>query len=569
MSAPSQTQPDPPAGDQPDQPDRVTETEDSPLYLGDKFAWQENERGGWDLHVTDEEAATRLCPPALSPSTAKAMHGCPARWGGERVLPRHEDPFGPAPLGTSAHAVMEALYDLPPEERTKDRATLILLDMAEEAYPGEDPETRIVRKRWIDAVEAAYIGLFKIEDPRKVDVHSTERKISDIAVAGVPFNGVIDRVDRILVTLPREESDSGEKTEVRYKIVDYKSGKVRDEHHDQLRIYAKAVEAKSGKKVDEAEIYYTSIGKRVKVGLGPRLTKKTITEYQDSWNLLNDFAATKAYPTAPSALCGWCALVNSCPAALQVNLSERAQSVAAAAPTPIELGIPVFPRTEPEDESLDEYQEGDVDGFADEAYEQPVDNDPAEQQETGETKPGDADPLETSETTWTPDEGRNGSTTMSQNNGLLREGKSWDQYIGDTLNANSYAAMGVWGVATWAYEELLKAGVTVSDPVIDALAETLAGIILHTQVQITGRADWQEGANTRARGVLHTFIEQNPIPFGSPAADWEKWIKRAKGHCVAMSKAAIRLHDADPREDAYLILASQGVRRVDSFEDAA
>jgi putative RecB family exonuclease len=558
VSTTLQIQPEQTIDDLTEQP---TETEENPLYLGDKFVWEEDGNGGWSLLVTDEQTASRLCPPALSPSTAKAMHGCPARWGGERVLPRNEDPFAPAPRGTSAHEVMEALFQLPAEERTRDRATLILLDMAEAKYPGDDDAARLVRKRWIDEIESAYIGLFKIEDPTKVDNHSTERKINGLPVAGVPFNGTVDRIDRIIV--PVEGSGEGE---IAYKVIDYKAGKVRDEHHDQLRLYAQAIEADSGRRVVEAEIYYTTTGKRVKVGLGPRLTKKTLTEYQDSWRLLNDFAAKKAYPAAPSALCGWCALVNSCPAALQVQLSERAQAVAALAPSPNELGIPVITSIESKPEPEPEEGEG-LDGFV----EEPADGQADVGQ--GETAPEGADALEASQTTRTPDEGRNGTTAMNQNQnqdqGFLREGKSWDQYIGDTLNVNSYAAMGVWGVSSWAYEELLKAGVTVSDPVIDALAETLAGIILHTQVKITGRADWQGGANTRARGVLHTFIEQNPIPFGSPAEDWETWVKRAKGHCVAMSMAAIRLHEADPREDAYLILANAGVRRVDSFEDAA
>ena len=63
---------------------------------------------------------------SLSPSRAQDFQSCPLLYR-FRVLDRLPEPPSPAAVrGTLVHAVLEALYDLPAEERTLDRAIELL-----------------------------------------------------------------------------------------------------------------------------------------------------------------------------------------------------------------------------------------------------------------------------------------------------------------------------------------------------------------------------------------------------------------------------------------------------------
>lgn len=88
----------------------------------------------WDrdrLVVTDPAVLKKLARQRLSASTAKAMDGCPARYIGEKLIVGDENPFDAAPLGTSAHTVMEKVMQLPSGQRTKAMAATFLPDLAD------------------------------------------------------------------------------------------------------------------------------------------------------------------------------------------------------------------------------------------------------------------------------------------------------------------------------------------------------------------------------------------------------------------------------------------------------
>jgi hypothetical protein len=83
-------------------------TNHTPL-LHDKLAWD-----GKTLVITGEGLVEKkLRRKALSASTSKSMQSCAARCVGERLLrSEEENPFDPAPLGMSAHGVLEDLFDI-------------------------------------------------------------------------------------------------------------------------------------------------------------------------------------------------------------------------------------------------------------------------------------------------------------------------------------------------------------------------------------------------------------------------------------------------------------------------
>lgn len=168
--------------------------------LRDKLAWD-----GKKLVVTDDAVIDKIRRTALSPSTSKSMQSCAARWVGERLLRNEvEDPFAPAPLGTSAHSVMEDLYDeevYDRSERTLALAEALTVRDADIMWPdiATEPDSvralvRLNRRRWIEEVKIAYEGIFVIEDPKTIEVHSREIQIDGLTINGVPTNGFIDRV---------------------------------------------------------------------------------------------------------------------------------------------------------------------------------------------------------------------------------------------------------------------------------------------------------------------------------------------------------------------------------------
>ena len=171
------------------------------LYMGDRVAW--DAKG--NLIITADELLAKVDRPYLSPSTAKSMHSCPARMVSDRSMPSGFDLFGPTEKGSAAHTVLERLYSMAPGRRDAQHAMAILTEMSKEepqgdgdvdyaAAIGQDP---VRYNQWIAAIAASYGGLFAIEDPAEIDVHSNELRLDGVEVAGVPFKGFIDRIDHL------------------------------------------------------------------------------------------------------------------------------------------------------------------------------------------------------------------------------------------------------------------------------------------------------------------------------------------------------------------------------------
>lgn len=132
-----------------------------------------------------------------------------------------------------------------------------------------------------------------------------------------------------------------------------------------------------------------------------------------------------------------------------------------------------------------------------------------------------------------------------------REAKPYDGAdIDGHLSLNSYAATAVYGLTTLAAELLVKAGQKVGPTQVKLLAGVLGSVVLDAQAQVTnGSRDWQEGANTRLRGVLRSAIDVIPLPFGSDEAAWQTWQARTVRFMVAVSATAIDLYDSGPVAD--------------------
>ena len=269
------------------------------------------------------ERAVPTPPRRLSPSGAGTFEQCPRRWR-LRYVERLPDPPGEAALaGSFAHRVLELLMQRDPHERTVEVAKAI----ARAEWPGveADPDFRALGfdetgskhfrwKAW-QAIE----GLWALEDPKAVDVRATEHDV-EADLGGVPFRGIVDRLD--------EEGDG-------LVVTDYKSGKApsarfRRGRLDQVLLYAAAVEQATGEMPVHARLLY--LGQRP---VGIKVTREEIDSVVDklagTWAAINTACATDEFEPRTGPLCGWCPYVDRCPEGAKEVAKRQAKKDADAA----------------------------------------------------------------------------------------------------------------------------------------------------------------------------------------------------------------------------------------------
>jgi len=269
------------------------------------------------------EQAVPTPPRRLSPSGAGTFEQCPRRWR-MRYVERLPDPPGEAALaGSFAHRVLELLMQRDPHERTVEVAKAI----ARTEWPGveADPDFRALGfdeaggkhfrwKAW-QAIE----GLWALEDPKAVEVRATEHDV-EADLGGVPFRGIVDRLD--------EEGDG-------LVVTDYKSGKApsarfRRGRLDQVLLYAAAVEQATGEMPVHARLLY--LGQRP---VGIKVTREEIDSVVDklagTWAAINTACATDEFEPRTGPLCGWCPYVDRCPEGAKEVAKRQAKKDADAA----------------------------------------------------------------------------------------------------------------------------------------------------------------------------------------------------------------------------------------------
>ncbi len=244
-------------------------------------------------------------PSHLSPSSAAAFDQCPRRWRFKYIDGRPEPSGQAALVGTFAHRVLEFLCGLPAVHRTQDQARALAkqlwpdfaTDPDFQALDLDDEESRAFRwQAWL-----AIAGLWELEDPAGVEVVSTERKVRT-TVGGVPFVGVVDRVDRIAGRLV---------------VSDYKSGVLpryrwRADKIQQVMLYAAALAEADARAPDRARLLY--LGQRtLDVLVTDRRLEEAGTRLAETWDGVQSACASASFEAKPGVLCGWCPFVDECP----------------------------------------------------------------------------------------------------------------------------------------------------------------------------------------------------------------------------------------------------------------
>ena len=259
-------------------------------------------------------------PHRLSPSGAATFEQCPRRWR-FRYVDRLPDPPGvEALIGTFAHRVLEHLMQQHPSRRTKDDARRIARASWPEMSGSDDyrdlelsdEQARAFRWQAWKAIE----GLWHLEDPTGVDVQATEQQVS-VTLDGVPFRGVVDRVE--------SEPDG-------LVISDYKSGRAPTARYapgrlQQVLLYAAAVAAETGEQPVRAQLLY--LGQRiVATAVTPVELGGAVEQLKSTWGAIADACQTDDFSARPGPLCGYCAYTERCPEG-EAEILRRAERRAA------------------------------------------------------------------------------------------------------------------------------------------------------------------------------------------------------------------------------------------------
>lgn len=502
---------------------------------------------GGHLRIDNPDNVRKVRRKLLSASVASKTLQCPASMAASRLLPQPPDPFSPREIGTSVHSVLlDGLYERPAAERTIDTARELLKEATIKQWGTEETPDSV---KWVRTMWPLVEGIFRTENPAQVDVYATEKKIiTDLATsiggdhtAGVPSICIVDRIDR---------NSDGTLRVVDVKTGDYKAPNPRygDNYGDQVRLYKDAVELGLGEHVSNGTLIFPKDARTRDIDFSEDAMRTTRTMFRSAWDLMNKSADRAKFETRPGNLCGWCPLANSCPNAKITT--EKAQAAAATQPTATQLGIPTVrvgaaPANQPEPAV-----QATPDPFPVTVTETPAETVPVPRMRTSDTQAQQ------------PRAAENGEDAMSdtdQTSPAVRgEAPSYEEDAGGQLNLNSYAAMAVSGLVSEAVDHLEQHQQPIRPESISKLADVFAGIVLRAQLQISGQANFQRGANTRLRGLLRTIIAHRPAPFGQDANAWAQWMNSIQRFLVVALSEAIALHERTPvQNDSHLYFATQ------------
>ncbi len=191
-----------------------------------------------------------------------------------------------------------------PAERTVEAAKAIARQEWPETEIGEEfqglgfDEAESKKFRWKSWL--AIEGLWALEDPKTVTVVATEQDI-EAELGGVPFRGIVDRLD--------EEGDG-------LVVTDYKSGQAPSPRYrrgrlDQVLLYAAAVKESTGRMPVRARLLY--LGQRpVGIDVTPAELDGVTEKLVATWGAIKTACSTDEFEPRTGPLCGWCPYADRC-----------------------------------------------------------------------------------------------------------------------------------------------------------------------------------------------------------------------------------------------------------------
>ncbi len=269
---------------------------------------------------------------SLSPSRAADFQSCPLLYR-FRVLDRLPEPASPAAVrGTLVHAVLEALYDLPADQRTLD-AAIGLVAPQWQRLVDERPEVREMLAEaaldptaWLRGAGDLVESYFAMEDPTCLEPAARELRVEVELPSGLTLRGFVDRLDR---------APSGAT-----RVVDYKTGRAPGVGFEaramfQMRFYALALWHLHGQLPTMLQLMYLSTGVVLRYEPDEDDLRAMQRKVEALWAAIERATNTGDWRANPSKLCDWCAHKALCPAfgGTPPPLPEPAQSAPVGATT--------------------------------------------------------------------------------------------------------------------------------------------------------------------------------------------------------------------------------------------
>jgi putative RecB family exonuclease len=255
-----------------------------------------------------EEAPTRV--PSLSPSRAGDFMQCPLLYRFRTVDRIPERPSREAVRGTVVHQVLEDLFDLPPAERTLDRATAMLpaawdlVREQDEALAAQLFETADEAEAWLRTAEPLLESYFRLEDPTRLQPAERELRV-EVELDGLVLRGYVDRLDR---------NAAGDT-----RVVDYKTGRSPGEGFEQkalfqMRFYALVLWRATGTVPRVLQLLYLGNGQVLRYEPDESDLVATERKVKALWAAIQRAHETGDWRPSPSKLCDWCDHQALCPA---------------------------------------------------------------------------------------------------------------------------------------------------------------------------------------------------------------------------------------------------------------
>jgi putative RecB family exonuclease len=252
--------------------------------------------------------------PSLSPSRAGDFKTCPLLYRFRSIDRIPERPSPDQARGTLVHAVLEALFDLPAQERTPQRAGELVEPQWQRLVEQEPTLTEVLAaagsaEEFLSSARALLGGYFAVEDPRRLAPAEREFLVSTEVDLGderrLQLRGYIDRLD---------VSPAGD-----IRVVDYKTGGAPREAFEaralfQLKFYALVLWRTRGVVPRMLRLLYLKDAEACDYTPDVEELQRFERTLVALWAAIEAAIEARDFRPKPSRLCAWCAHQALCPA---------------------------------------------------------------------------------------------------------------------------------------------------------------------------------------------------------------------------------------------------------------
>lgn len=251
--------------------------------------------------------ATPRYPDSLSPSRANDFLTCPLLYRLRSIDRLPEEPSVAAIRGTVVHSALERIFDLPPEERTRESAESFYLVARNKLIESDEVSAAVLladdAHDPLAKVSPLFRNYFSLENPQHLEPHARESPVSAELAPNFVARGFVDRIDRSPDGLIR--------------IVDYKTGRspgpgFEDKSMFQMRFYALVWWRMTS--VIPAMLRLVFLGDSQLVSYSPteaelKSTERKVLAIRDAISR----AVSEGFTPKKSKLCSWCSFQAVCP----------------------------------------------------------------------------------------------------------------------------------------------------------------------------------------------------------------------------------------------------------------